>query len=73
MSSSGELLEYRDSGEFFLFCHTMDMKQIEAPEDIFFLHRTLNTPAHISSLAFGHAGHLFAGSGKAFTYCCNPA
>ena len=32
-------------------------------EDIFFLQRTLSTPAHISSLAFGHAGHLFAGSG----------
>ena len=37
--------------------------QMEAPEDVFFLQRTLSTPAHISSLAFGHAGHLFAGSG----------
>jgi hypothetical protein len=39
------------------------MQQKEAPEDVFFLQRTLSTPAHISSLAFGHAGHLFAGSG----------
>jgi len=31
-------------------------------EDNFFLQHTLSTPAHISSLAFGHAGHLFAGS-----------
>ena len=42
------------------------MKEIEpAPEDVFGLQRTLYTPAHISSLAFGHAGHLFAGSGMA--------
>ncbi|TFK42297.1 WD40-repeat-containing domain protein [Crucibulum laeve] len=30
--------------------------------DLYSLHKTLLTPAHISSLAFGHAGHLFAGS-----------
>ena len=39
------------------------MREKEAPENFFFLQRTLRTPAHISSLAFGHAGHLFAGSG----------
>jgi hypothetical protein len=37
-------------------------------EVIFVLQRTLSTPAHISSLAFGHSGHLFAGSGMAKTY-----
>ncbi|KDR73652.1 hypothetical protein GALMADRAFT_280791 [Galerina marginata CBS 339.88] len=38
------------------------MKQIEPPQDVFSLDKTLNTPSHVSSLAFGHAGHLFAGS-----------
>ena len=36
----------------------------EAQQDaIFILQKSLSTPSHISSLAFGHAGHLFAGSG----------
>ncbi|KAF9469370.1 WD40-repeat-containing domain protein [Collybia nuda] len=33
-----------------------------APIETFTLVKTLETPSHISSLAFGHAGHLFAGS-----------
>lgn len=35
-----------------------------APTETFTLLKTLETPAHVSSLAFGHAGHLFAGSGE---------
>ncbi|KAF8163623.1 WD40-repeat-containing domain protein [Crassisporium funariophilum] len=38
------------------------MKQIQASENVFTLQQTLRTPAHVSSLAFGHGGHLFAGS-----------
>jgi len=32
------------------------------PIEFYALQRTLETPSHITSLAFGHAGHLFAGS-----------
>ncbi|KAF5386665.1 hypothetical protein D9615_001565 [Tricholomella constricta] len=32
------------------------------PNEWYSLQRTLQTPSHISCLAFGHAGHLFAGS-----------
>ncbi|KAF8077662.1 WD40-repeat-containing domain protein, partial [Lyophyllum atratum] len=32
------------------------------PNEWYSIQRTLKTPAHISSLAFGHAGHLYAGS-----------
>jgi hypothetical protein len=40
------------------------MEQVEPPQHtIFVLQKSLSTPSHISSLAFGHAGHLFAGSG----------
>lgn len=35
-----------------------------APTETFTLLKTLETPSHVSSLAFGHAGHLFAGSGE---------
>ncbi|KIM48722.1 hypothetical protein M413DRAFT_15055 [Hebeloma cylindrosporum] len=37
--------------------------QVEPPLDtVFILQKSLSTPSHISSLTFGHAGHLFAGS-----------
>jgi len=40
------------------------MEQVEPLQhSIFILQKSLSTPSHISSLAFGHAGHLFAGSG----------
>ena len=32
--------------------------------------RTLETSSHITSLAFGHAGHLFAGSSASFVMPC---
>ncbi|KAF8197518.1 WD40-repeat-containing domain protein [Pholiota molesta] len=38
------------------------MKEIEPVQEVFSLDRTLNNPSHVASLAFGHAGHLFAGS-----------
>lgn len=34
------------------------------PEEFYDLQKSLETPAHISCLTFGHAGHLFAGSGE---------
>ena len=40
------------------------MNESEVQHEYFSLEKTLDTPAHISSLTFGHAGHLFAGSGK---------
>lgn len=39
----------------------MDPRPFE-PIEFYALQRTLQTPSHITSLAFGHAGHLFAGS-----------
>ncbi|KAF8969646.1 WD40-repeat-containing domain protein [Flammula alnicola] len=38
------------------------MAETESHSDIFYLEKTLSIPSHISSLAFGHAAHLFAGS-----------
>ncbi|CAA7270910.1 unnamed protein product [Cyclocybe aegerita] len=38
------------------------MTEVEAPPERYTLLKSLSTPAHIASLAFGHAGHLFAGS-----------
>ncbi|KAF9479303.1 WD40 repeat-like protein [Pholiota conissans] len=35
---------------------------MEPVQEIYRLDKTLESPAHIASLAFGHAGHLFAGS-----------
>lgn len=42
----------------------MSTKDIEGtePADVFSLEKTFTTPAHISSLAFGHPGQLYAGS-----------
>jgi len=36
----------------------------EVPPPRYALEKVLETPAPITSLTFGHAGHLFAGSGK---------
>ena len=44
------------------------MDPIEPIQEVFNLDRTLYSPAHIASLAFGHAGHLFAGSGQWHIY-----
>ncbi|KAF9558000.1 hypothetical protein CPC08DRAFT_736537 [Agrocybe pediades] len=38
------------------------MQAAETRQEVFVLEKSLSTPAHISSLTFGHAGHLFAGS-----------
>jgi len=40
---------------------TIMTEKIQSP---YVLKKSLQTPAHISSLAFGHTVHLFAGSGK---------
>ncbi|KAJ3509300.1 hypothetical protein NLJ89_g5297 [Agrocybe chaxingu] len=44
-----------------LWCQE-SMTEVEAPPELYTLLKSLSTPAHIASLAFGHAGHLFAGS-----------
>ncbi|PPQ87974.1 hypothetical protein CVT25_001053 [Psilocybe cyanescens] len=40
----------------------MELETGPAMDRNFSLEKSLNIPAHVSSLAFGHAGHLFAGS-----------
>jgi hypothetical protein len=44
--------------------------------EFYHLQKTLETPAHVSCLNFGHAGHLFVGSGECRTgqtcECTNP-